>query len=225
MRTARPTLVAVSKTKPAQLVADCYAAGQRHFGENYVQELCDKGADPLIVGACPDIRWHLIGHLQTNKVNKVLATPGLYMIESIDSERLATAVSAAWLRLHGGAAVEPLRVLVQVNTSGEEAKSGCAPADAVRLCRHVRDQCAGLRFEGLMTIGAYGHDYAAGPNLDLVRLMELHGRVCEELAANADEVQVSMGMSADYEHAIGLGSSMVRVGTSIFGYRPPKGAE
>lgn len=188
-----------------------------------MQELIEKGADPTIHARCPDIRWHLIGHLQSNKVNKVLATPGLHMIESIDSVRLARTVNAAWSRLRRPDA-ESLRVLVQVNTSGEGAKSGCAPPDVVELCRFVRDECADLQLAGLMTIGKYGHDYETGPNMDLVRMMECHGRVCGELALDEATVEVSMGMSADYERAIALGSSMVRVGTSIFGYRPPKEA-
>lgn len=204
------------------MVADCYAAGQRHFGENYVQELIEKGADATLRARCPDIRWHLIGHLQSNKVNKVLATPGLYMIESIDSRKLASTVNAAWARLRQPDAAEALRVLVQINTSGEAAKSGCEPDEVVELCRFVRDECANLRFAGLMTIGKYGHDYATGPNMDLVRMMECHGRVCGELALDADAVAVSMGMSSDFERAIAMGSSMVRVGTSIFGYRPKK---
>lgn len=130
-------LVAVSKTKPAESVIEAYKAGQRHFGENYVQELVEKSTHPEILSQCPDIKWHLIGHLQSNKINKVryaeirlsqckqhldfqvLKLPNLHMIQTVDSEKLANSLDAAWSKLQPTPS-DPLRVLIQINTSGED---------------------------------------------------------------------------------------------------------
>jgi pyridoxal phosphate enzyme (YggS family) len=115
----QPLLVAVSKTKPAEAIQHAYAAGSRHFGENYVQELVEKAAMPsLAPAALPELRWHLIGHLQTNKVKMVARIPNLAMVESVDSVKLANALDKACV-----AAVRPspLPVLIQVNTSGEDS--------------------------------------------------------------------------------------------------------
>jgi pyridoxal phosphate enzyme (YggS family) len=132
---ATATLVAVSKTKPVELLREAYDAGQRDFGENYVQEVIDKA--PLLPG---DIRWHFIGHLQSNKVKDLLKVPNLYAVHTVDTLKLAQELQKR------AAALRPpeqrLRVFVQVNTSGEESKSGCAPADCPALCRAVRSSCA-----------------------------------------------------------------------------------
>lgn len=114
----QPRLVAVSKLKPAELLVAAYEAGQRNFGENYVNELVDKANNADILEKCKDIRWHFIGHLQRNKINKVLAVPNLYIVETIDSEKLATAVDNAWTKLRKGND-DRLNVMVQVNTSRE----------------------------------------------------------------------------------------------------------
>lgn len=114
------TLVAVSKLHPKEAVIEAYKAGQRVFGENYVQELFEKASDPQVLATCPDIEWHLIGHLQSNKVNKLLSIPNLRLVHTIDSEKLAAALDKAW---SSKGSHNPLRVLVQVNTSGEESKS------------------------------------------------------------------------------------------------------
>ncbi|XP_049807973.1 pyridoxal phosphate homeostasis protein isoform X3 [Schistocerca nitens] len=185
-RTHEPRLVAVSKTKPKELVIAAYENGQRNFGENYVQELIEKGNDPDICKKCPEICWHFIGHLQRNKVNKVVSTPGLFMVETVHSEKLASALDAAWKKLHDNSR---LKVMVQVNTSGEKEKSGCEPEEAVSLVKYVKDFCQNLEFVGLMTIGIYGYDTALGPNPDFL---------------------------------IELGSTNVRVGSSIFGARQKK---
>lgn len=97
---------------------EAYNAGQRHFGENYVNELSDKASDPLILEKCKDIKWHFIGHLQTNKINKLLGSPGLFMVETVDSEKLADNLNKQWLKYRKEK--ERLRVMVQVNTSGEQ---------------------------------------------------------------------------------------------------------
>uniref|UniRef100_A0A1B0CUS6 Pyridoxal phosphate homeostasis protein n=2 Tax=Lutzomyia longipalpis TaxID=7200 RepID=A0A1B0CUS6_LUTLO len=194
LQTEKPYLVAVSKTKPAELVVEAYSAGQRHFGENYVQELVEKSHNPELLEKCKDIKWHFIGHLQSNKVNKVLAVPGLYMIETVDSVNLATAINKAWEKFRKEE-TENLKVLVQVNTSAEDVKSGIDPKEAINLYKTYED---------------------------FIALMQCYDEIVKELQLNPRELHVSMGMSNDYEHAIAAGSTIVRVGTSIFGARTPK---
>ncbi|CRK89110.1 CLUMA_CG002539, isoform A [Clunio marinus] len=209
-------LVAVGKTKPVEALIDAYDAGQRHFGENYVKELAEKAIDPKILENCKDIKWHFIGHLQTNKINKVIKLPGLYMIQTIDSEKLAEAVNNAWEknRLESDG---KLKVLIQVNTSAEDAKNGVDPDKVPELFEFINDKCKALKLEGLMTIGAFGYDYTKGPNPDFTALME-----CLNHLPNPESLQVSFGMSNDFEEAIQVGSTIVRVGSSIFGFRPKK---
>ncbi|XP_055907294.1 pyridoxal phosphate homeostasis protein [Eupeodes corollae] len=219
----KPLLVAVSKTKPAEMIIDAYSIGQRHFGENYVQELIEKGANEQILTQCPDICWHFIGHLQKNKINKVLNTPNLYMIETVDSQKIAESLNSAWERIQKENK-QPLRVLVQVNTSGEEEKNGVTPSEAIGLYKHISENLKNLQVDGLMTIGKFGHDYATGPNPDFITLMECHRKVCEELKLDPSAVEVSMGMSDDFDKAIEMGSTIVRVGSSIFGHRAKKNA-
>lgn len=114
----KPTLVAVSKTKPVDLIVAAYEAGQRHFGENYVQELVDKANNSIILEKCNEIRWHFIGHLQSNKINKILSLPNIYMVQTVDSEKLATQLNKNWPKF--GPPDSKLNVMVQVNTSNEE---------------------------------------------------------------------------------------------------------
>ena len=214
-------LIAVSKLKPAR---DILALTQHpttphlDFGENYAQELTAKAA--LLPAS---IRWHMVGALQTNKCQPLAArVPNLFAVSSVDSTRKADALQAGRAAGTADPAV-PLRVHVQVNTSGEPGKSGCAPgADVAALCRHVRDRCPRLRLAGLMTIGALARSREAGQvNADFVCLRETRDRVVEELGWEG-ELELSMGMSADFEEAIRQGSDEVRVGTAIFGERPPK---
>lgn len=120
---------------------------------------------------------------------------------------------------------EVLRVLVQVNTSGEESKSGVEPKDAAALCRHVREQCPHIKLAGLMTIGAIARSQATTPepeNEDFIVLRDTRDNVAKELGLGPEELELSMGMSSDFEGAISMGSDEVRVGTTIFGTRPPK---
>lgn len=116
-------MVAVSKTKPVNLIVAAYEEGQRHFGENYVQELEEKANDPIILEKCKDIQWHFIGHLQTNKINKVLCLPNIYMIETVDSKKLATQLNKNWSKFD--TCNLKLNIFVQVNTSGEDGMCRC----------------------------------------------------------------------------------------------------
>ncbi|XP_072026908.1 pyridoxal phosphate homeostasis protein-like [Amphiura filiformis] len=211
-----PRVVAVSKTKPVGMIKEAYECGQRHFGENYVQELVDKSADADFMSSCKEIRWHFIGHLQTNKVKKVLGASNLYMVETIDSKKLANEVNKQWEKLGNG---ERLKVMVQVNTSGEENKHGIAPSECVSLVDHVRTQCPHLELAGIMTIGAFDHDLSQGPNPDFKVLLKCREDVCSKFNLSKDSMELSMGMSGDFEHAISAGSTNVRIGSTIFGAR------
>ncbi|GFR79720.1 proline synthase co-transcribed bacterial homolog protein, partial [Elysia marginata] len=195
---AAPQLVAVSKTKGLDMVMEAYDAGQRHFGENYVQELDEKGHDIELLDHCEDIKWHFIGRLQRNKVAKLLGVPNLYMIETVDNERLAKAVNDTWGRLNKPA---PIKCMAQVNTSGEENKSGCTPDTAVELARYMRENCPHIDLAGLMTIGSFGHNPKAGINPDFEKLVQVREEVCKALNIPTEDLGLSMGMSADYEQA------------------------
>ncbi|XP_053619912.1 pyridoxal phosphate homeostasis protein [Plodia interpunctella] len=215
-----PRLVAVSKIKPASLVIQAYEAGQRDFGENYVNELNEKSNNPELLEKCKDIRWHFIGHLQTNKINSLLKSPGLYMVQTVHSEKLADNLNKQWAKFRKEE--EKLKVMVQINTSGEEAKSGVEPSEAKILVEYVLKNCPNLDFQGLMTIGQYDYDVSKGPNPDFICLAKCRQEVCEKLNLDVNNVELSMGMSTDYVHAIELGATTVRVGSVIFGARPPK---
>ena len=202
-------LVAVSKTKQVELLRECYDAGHRTFGENYVQEIVDKA--PSMPA---DTQWHFIGHLQSNKAKTLLeAVPNLAMIETIDSKKLASKLNSA---LEAREAREALRVLVQVNTSGEESKHGVEPSECVELAKHIKDECPRLMFRGLMTIGM--PDYTSKPE-NFITLKKCRDDVCAALGLDLDACELSMGMSGDFEAAIEMGSTNVRVGSTIFGAR------
>lgn len=230
-------LVAVSKLKPASDILALHnpPASHLHFGENYVQELLEKSR--LLPTT---IHWHFIGGLQSNKcLSLARDVKGLWAVESVDTEKKASLLDKGWgerqklssEKEEGGEEKENaqsrLRVFVQVNTSGEENKSGVEPTAAPALCQFIRDKCPRLKLQGLMTIGAIARSKATGPgqeNEDFLCLKETRDRVVKELDLQGAEqdLELSMGMSDDYEGAIVLGSDQVRVGTSIFGERPPK---
>lgn len=214
----RPRLVAVSKTKPIEMIITAYRGGQRHFGENYVQELLQKSCDERIRRICNNIQWHFIGNLQRNKVNKIVTVPNLYVVETVDSEKLAVALDTAWARERGPSA-EKLRIMVQINTSGEKAKNGVDPSEAAQLYEFIRLNCDHLKPIGLMTIGSFNHNLSTGPNPDYQRLVQCRLDVCKRNAFCIRDIELSMGMSNDYEHAIEVGSTSVRVGSLIFGER------
>ncbi|XP_074020258.1 pyridoxal phosphate homeostasis protein isoform X1 [Numenius arquata] len=226
----QPRLVAVSKTKPAEMVIDAYSHGQRSFGENYVQELLEKASDSRILSSCPEIKWHFIGHLQKNNVNKLIGVPNLFMLETVDSVKLADRVNSSWQKKGSS---QKLKVMVQVNTSGEDisgrawhkslhflpGKHGLPPGDTAAAVEHVINKCPSLEFVGLMTIGSIGHDLSKGPNPDFQMLLSLRQEVCEKLNLPIEKVELSMGMSTDFQHAIEVGSTNVRIGSTIFGER------
>jgi len=216
----RPRLVAVSKLKPVQHVLRAYEGGVENFGENYVQELVDKANGPELAN-CSNIKFHFIGHLQKNKISKLLtAADRLYMIETIDSESLAKSVNDAVVRKE---IEKRLNVMVQINTSGEDSKSGAEPEAGIKLAKYIIEECKQLNLKGLMTIGSFEQSTSdSGINQDFQTLFNVRERLCMELGLDRKEVELSMGMSADYEDAIVQGSTNVRVGSFIFGARAPK---
>lgn len=234
-----PKLVAVSKLKPISAIIEAYECGQRFFGENYIQELETKSNSEELLSKCPDIKFHFIGHLQSNKVNKLLKVRNLHMVETIDSVKLADLIDKAIERHataeHSNAGCgdfqipatcadgAKLKVLIQVNTSGEEQKNGIQPEQAVELAEHITRSCRWLKLAGLMTIGKL-EGWGDGPNLDFTRLYELRATVARSLMIEPTDLELSMGMSGDFEEAILRGSTNVRIGTTIFGARPPKNA-
>lgn len=205
----RPTrLVAVSKLKPCELLQAVYDEGHRHFGENYVKELCEKAPQMP-----PDMKWHFIGHLQSNKCGALIkGVPSLYMVETVDKVKLANKLNNACINAGRS---EKLKVLVQVNTSGEEQKSGCQPSETSEIVKHVLSSCDKLEFAGLMTIGVYGE--GAEECFDV--LVKCREQVAKDISVDPLALELSMGMSGDFESAIAMGSTNVRCGSTIFGAR------
>jgi hypothetical protein len=201
-------LLAVSKGKPPEAIRAAYAAGQRDFGENYVQELLDKAR---ALADLPGIRWHFIGRLQRNKVKQALQVAEV--VHTVDREELVTE-----LERRAAASGRKVDVLLEINVGGEASKGGCAPEalgallDAVRASAH-------LRAVGLMAIPPYLEDP------EQVRPMFAHLRALRDAHGGAAALpELSMGMSHDYPVAIEEGSTIVRVGTAIFGERAARQA-
>lgn len=194
---ARVRLLAVTKGQPAEAVVAAVAAGLVDVGESYVQELVAK-AEALDEGPASlrDVRWHLIGRLQRNKVRQ--AAPFVHLWQSVDRLSLAAEVA----RRAPGAAV-----LVQVNVTGSEQQGGCPPARVPSLVEGCTD--LGLEVRGLMAIGAQGSDTEVRASFRSVRALADHLGLPER----------SMGMSGDLEAAVAEGSTMVRIGTALFGPR------
>jgi pyridoxal phosphate enzyme (YggS family) len=202
-------LICVSKTQSADAVREAHACGERHFGENYVQEALDKIAD--LADLRQDLTWHFIGPLQSNK-SRVVAE-AFDWVHSVDSLKLARRLSE-----QRPAHLSPLQVCLQVNVSGEASKSGLSSAEAPALAAEVAAMPR-LQLRGLMSIPAPEPDPA------------LQGRPHDALAALLREINaahglhldtLSMGMSDDLEAAIAAGATWVRIGTAVFGARLPK---
>ncbi len=188
-------LVAVTKVFPASVIEEAYAAGLRDFGENYVQEFEQKHP---AVGGLDGARFHLIGHLQSNKARR--AAEIFQVIETVDSAKLARRLNEVG---------RPLEVMLEVKLSGEAAKSGAAPEELAALIEAVSG-CPNLRLTGLMTMPPWSDDAEAS---------RPYFRRLRELAARHGLRRLSMGMSHDLEAAIEEGSTEVRVGTALFGPR------
>ena len=197
-------LVAVSKTVPAEGIVPALEAGQRVFGENYVQESVAKW--PALRARFPDVELHLVGPLQSNKAREAVAL--FDVIHSLDRLSLAAALGKEIARERDRSGREP-RLLIQVNTGEEPQKGGILPSQLATLLAECRDT-HGLAIHGLMCIPPADDPPSA------------HFALLARLAREHDLPILSMGMSADYEAAIQLGATHVRVGTAIFGARTPK---
>ena len=199
------TLIAVSKTKPAEMIASVYNEGVYNFGENKVQEILEK--KPVLAN---DINWHMIGHLQRNKVKQVIDK--VCLIHSVDSIRLADQIEAEAAKLD---IVIP--ILIEVNVAAEESKYGFLPDEVFEAVEYIAT-LQHIKIKGLMTIAPN----VENPEENRPIFRKLKQLSVDIIAKNIDNISMeilSMGMTNDYEVAIEEGSTMIRVGTGIFGTR------
>ena len=197
-------LIAVSKTKPLEMIEEAAGCNQVDFGENKVQELCTK------YEKFPTLRWHMIGHLQRNKVRQVVGKA--FLIHSVDSLRLAETIEAEAAKIGVTA-----KILLEVNVAEEESKFGLKMEEVIPLAEEI-SKMEHIHILGLMTIAPFVSD--PEENRPIFRkLRQLSGDIKEKNMNNVDMDVLSMGMTNDYEVAVEEGATMVRVGTGIFGER------
>ena len=214
------TLIAVSKTKPLEMIQEAYAQGCRDFGENKVQELVDKYEK-----LPKDIRWHMIGHLQRNKVKSIIDK--VYMIHSVDSLRLAEEISKEAVKKD-----VTVNILVEVNAANEETKFGVSSEEETKQLVYNIAKLPNIRVKGLMTVAPFVEN-AEENRIYFKKLKKLAVDIMQENIDNrySDKISMSilsMGMTGDYPVAISEGATYVRVGTGIFGerqYHLPKGKD
>ncbi|MDE6389152.1 MAG: YggS family pyridoxal phosphate-dependent enzyme [Lachnospiraceae bacterium] len=199
------TLIAVSKTKPIEMLKEAYDLGCRDFGENKVQELVDK-YDKMP----KDVRWHMIGHLQRNKVKYIVDK--VCMIHSVDSLRLAEEISKEAVKKN---VIMP--ILIEVNVADEESKFGTTSDDAISLTEAI-SKLPNIVIRGLMTIAPYVENSEEN-RLYFAKLKQIYVDIIHKNIDNVFMDELSMGMSGDYEVAIEEGATLIRVGTGIFGER------
>lgn len=197
-------LVAVSKTKPVEDIKELYDLGQRDFGENYVQELCEKYEQ-----LPKDIRWHFIGHLQTNKVKFI--APFVYLIHGTDSVKLLQEINKQGAKLN-----RTIKCLLQVHIAQEETKFGF---DDEELANVPLDQWTNVQINGLMGMASFTDDMEKVRS-EFKHLKILFDSFAERIPSHIPRpTSLSMGMSADYKIAVEEGSNMVRIGSLLFGSR------
>lgn len=202
-------LIAVSKTKPASDIDLLYQLGQSDFGENKVQELFEKSN--LLISKCPDIRWHFIGHLQSNKINMLLKVPNLKAIHSIDSIQLLEKILTK-------RPMNTVGLFLQVNTSMEDEKSGFESLTDLENAIELILKNENYVFQGLMTIGKIRtQNFEEDAQISFAKLSEIKNQI--QLKYNNLNIDLSMGMSSDYKIALLFGTNWVRIGSSIFGER------
>lgn len=206
LNSSNTTLVAVSKIKPVTDIKELYDLGQRDFGENYVQELVEKAE------ACPnDIRWHFIGHLQSNKVKYI--APFVHLIQGVDSEKLLHEISKQGQKLN-----RIIHCLLQVHIAEEETKFGFEPEEATALIGNISSSSVQFPFAkvcGLMGMASFSDDTEKVKN-EFRQLHTLYNQLKIKLPSFNT---LSMGMSGDYKLALECGSNMVRIGSLLFGAR------
>lgn len=199
-------LISVSKTKPVSLIKEAVAAGAIDLGENKPQEIVAKYPE----FDSQNVRWHMIGNLQKNKVRHIINK--VELIHSVDSLSLAEEINKR------AAAIDKIQnILVQVNITKEDSKSGVFADEAEKLCREISD-LENIRIKGLMTISAFGYTYEENKKV-FDALRELACKIDDMKIQNVSMEELSMGMSHDFDAAIAAGATMVRVGTAIFGER------
>ncbi len=197
-------LIAVSKTHPIELIKEANEAGQIDFGENKVQEICAKYID------LPSVNWHLIGHLQTNKVKNIV--PFVHLIHSVDSEKLINEINKQAEKIN-----RIVNILIQIKISDEESKTGCSEEDLERIIKNISNYPF-IRIQGLMGIA----EESDNKEIILSQFQKLQNifEKTKEIENNQIEMKIlSMGMSSDYEQAIAAGATHIRVGSAIFGNR------
>ena len=202
-------IVAVSKTQPVERILEAYEAGMRDFGESYVQEAIQKIDHPSL--QLPDIRWHFIGHLQSNKVRYV--EPRFHLIHSVDSLKLAAEISRRAVQ-----AGRTARMLLEIKLDDRDTRAGIDPEVAIQEALGAT-ALTGVRLEGLMGIAPYDADADAGARAETARLAfrQLNSLFCR--LPEACRQTLSMGMTGDYPIAIEEGSTLLRIGTALFGSR------
>ena len=199
------TLIAVSKTKPVEMLQEIYDENIRDFGENKVQELCSK-----MEQLPSDIRWHMIGHLQRNKVKYIVGK--VELIHSVDTYRLAEEINIQAKKQN---VIVP--ILVEVNIAHEESKFGISAEDAILLVEEI-SKLENIRIKGLMTIAPYVEN-PEDNRLYFRKIKQLSVDITNKNIDNVFMEILSMGMSADYPIAVQQGSNIVRIGTAMFGQR------
>ncbi len=192
------TLIAVTKTHAVETLRKAYDLGLRDFGENRVQELLSK-----IEFLPSDIRWHLIGQLQSNKAKYI--APFIHLVHSIDSLSTATELSKRAVQ-HG----RTIDILIEVNVADEETKSGISPSELPQFLSEIRSSCPALRVTGLMTVA---------PHVEDSEEVRPYFKALKQLADEYELKELSIGMSNDFEVAIEEGATMVRIGSALFGER------
>ena len=199
------TLVAVSKKFSAEVLRAGYSQGLRIFGENYVQEFATK---KMALGDLPEAKFHLIGHLQSNKVR--LAAELFQVVQTIDSGKLLERLDRVC-----GEAAQTMDALLEIKLAGEESKDGASPED-IPMLLDAASRCRNVRVRGLMTMPPWSED---------AELSRPYFRRLAQLAKQHSLTELSMGMSNDFEIALEEGATIIRVGTALFGARPKPSAE
>lgn len=199
------TLIAVSKTYGADVINEAIDCGVEDIGENRVQEVLEK------YDSVKPVKWHIIGHLQKNKVKYIIDKAEL--IHSVESFELAKEIDRQAKKLG-----KIQKILLEVNVSGEESKFGIRPEECEGLCRQISAELGNVKIEGLMTVAPFTEDEVTLKNV-FEGLRDLAQEISQKAIKNVDMKELSMGMTNDFPLAISCGATMVRVGTGIFGKR------
>jgi pyridoxal phosphate enzyme (YggS family) len=203
----RAQLIAVSKTYSIEKIHSLYELGQRHFGENRVQELMEKSQ--MLARTCPEICWHMIGPLQSNKINQLFKVENLYAIHSVDRLELIESIEKKKLQNS-----RPIKIFIQINTSHEEQKHGFSGLDNLAFVIETCKKITGIKLVGFMTMATYRTEDKAGEARRC--FADLKQLALKFQPINEYPLELSMGMSDDYQYALEYGTDWVRIGSAIF---------